>query len=153
MLFSCSEKREIKSIEINDEIFYPKYLCSFENADIDYDYIILNDIGISKPTSSGYTLISDKTNKKVQVWNSFYFERENNLTFITENDNKTFADIIEIIEEYAIEIKEKKDTYIITYYTFSVSSATDIDKNRLIDSVEKHMIETVKENVIITYYE
>ena len=148
---SCSSQKEIKSITIGENTYYSVYLCSFDNADINYEYTPLYKTHIDHPTSSGYVFVKDRSIERADVWQQFYFNKDPNASSITSEDVKIHADIVDFVENYAIRLEKKRDTYVITYYTFSYSTDTDLQRLKK-QSLEKHTIEVTQDDVIISYY-
>lgn len=147
---SCQPEREIKSITIGENTYSSVYLCSFTNADINYEYTAINQTDL-KPSSDGYVFITNKNNKTAEVWEQFVFCRQPDAASYSSADITILADVTEIIEQYPIQVESQGDSYVITYYTFS--HKTNSEKERLTDSLSKHVVKTAKENVVMVYYE
>lgn len=150
-LSGCSGNKEVESVTINDETYYSLYIYSFDNAQISNisKTLYASDELITKLSKTGYTILKNKDMKDIKVYKEYIFSQEANMS-VTENDFGCEAEIVEMIKDYPIEIEMNKDTYTITYYTYSgVSTVSKVSK--LTDGIEKHIVEVAKENVVIKY--
>lgn len=148
----CNTKREIKSVTINETQYYPIYMYSFDEAEVSQEFQELFETPVEAPAEKGYVLSNESMAAYVEVWEQFMFSnRDGESTTVFASDLDKKATVVELEETYPITVKENKDTYLITYYTYSYSSDTQM--NRLMEnSLSKHTVEVVKENVMIEYY-
>lgn len=145
---SCTINRKIASVQIDDTVYSSMYLYSFDNADISsYTLFPPHDVA---PTPSGYTYSTEKLSSgdTIKVWGNIRFRTESE-NYLSSGDFGTTATVNKLIETYQIKVKEKKDTYVITY--FDISNRTSSINPEHINKVEKVTIEVVKERVIINY--
>ena len=146
---SCGGK-DIKSVTIDDKIYYSGCLGSFKDADISAECVAMGT-STQIPTEEGFAYVEHRDGDSVRVWRDFFFKTTNKLN-LTSEDLGTNATLDKVIKDYSIKVEEKKDTYIITYYTFSTE--TFFEKSEALDNPpEKQVIEVVKERVSISYFE
>ena len=155
-ILGCDSKNEIKSISVDGKTYYTVYLYSFDNASISDNYKVISVTPVDCPTIKGYSLSKERNADRIEVWNQFYFVDDGvDHTSISSSDLPSIginAQVVELIDTYPVSIKENKDTYTVTYYTYSYSTDTEIE--RLVDnSLYKHIIEVAKESALIEYYD
>ena len=147
---SCNfGSRKAKSVIGNSLLTYCHtiYLYEFEDAVIDGEYTLIDDIGIT-PTESGFVFSTEELEKgePIKVWNNVRFL---NLGYGTLG---TQATVKRCVKTYPIEVKDKEQTFLITYYDNS-NGIYSTKEAALENEPERNIVETGKTNIIIEYFD
>ena len=154
MLSSCDIiSGDISSVRIDDSLLscHTVYLYAFKNAKIDSNYE--SETSTETPTSSGFIYSREKlkVGDSIEVWKDFKFGTKTS-SWQDDRQSGTEAVVAKIVDKYEVKVKNKGDTYIITYYTIDTSySYTSVTERKNLVEVEKNKIEVVKDRVIIVY--
>lgn len=171
---NMSQDKEIKSVSIGDKTHYPIYLYSYSDAKLLDENTFLpseTDQLFQTLANSGFFLSTNKYNigESIEVDFSCFYG-EDGLKMSSE-DRENYAHkkvnvVIKEVEKRKISIKEKEDTFIIAYnemnsisynvncndsYIYRKYSSLSQSRDRLNELVDTNEIETVKENVVISY--
>ncbi len=155
---SCSMgSRKVKSVKGNSMLsyYYTLYLYEFEDAVLEGEYISAEDNDIT-PTKSGYVFSTDELEKGegITVWRNVAFESK--LEFDWSGNPKTksgtTAFVKRCVKTYSIEVKDKGETFLITYYDSS-NDTYSTKELALKNEPERHVVEVGKQNVFIEYFD
>lgn len=154
MLSSCDIiSGDISSVRIDDSLLscHTVYLYAFKNAKINSNYE--SETSTETPTSSGFIYSREKlkVGDSIKVWQDFKFGKKTS-SWPDNRQSGTEAVVAKIVDKYEVKVKNKGDTYIITYYTVDeLISHTTVTNRENLAKIEKHKIEVVKDKVIIEY--
>lgn len=158
LLCSCSynhfkvTRNNIESIMVDDVEYKTIYLYSFRDANTNGEFACKTRNHNILHDSYGYTYSSQKSSPgdAIKVWHNCFFSKNNsNSITYSSSDFGATAIVEEIIDTYRIEVKETKDTYIITYFkTSGFDTATNKED---LDELKKNTIEVTKNRATIKY--
>ncbi len=171
----CSnDTPSIKSVSINDKTYYPIYLYSYSNAkllDADVVFPSKTEQLFQTFAKSGYFLSRNeyRVGESIDVdFSCFYGEDGLKLSY-EDRENYAYKKVninITEVEKRKISVKEKGDTFVISYSeidsiaydvknndSYGVRKYCSLSQNKdlLNELVIANEIETVKENVVISY--
>lgn len=143
---SCNFIREIKSVEIDGNKYDTLYLYCFKHDCNTNNKYETNSCKCKGKYSSGYFYSGDKLEA------GDYYELRISIFYDTIlGGSPITVKINALIETYEISVREKIDTYAITYYTVS-DNAPKVEKEEL-DIPIKNSVVVTKERVTIYYAE
>ncbi len=139
---------------VDDVEYKTIYLYSFRDADTNGEFDCKTRNHNILHDSYGYTYSSQKSSPgdAIKVWHNCFFSKNDstsNTISYSYSDFGATAIVEEIIDTYRIEVKETKDTYIITYFkTSNFDTATNKED---LDEIKKNTIEVTKNRATIKY--